>query len=192
MENTKKCSTCKKVFEKKITCSRKKWETMKYCSNQCINVRRKSPLKGIPLTTEHKMKIHETLIGRTCNTGRTHIKKGQRLSPATEFKVGQKSYWKGKKNPHFTGLNNPKWKGGITPENKEDRWSVEAKNFRKEIFKRDKYTCKHCGRKRKPGDRVVLNVHHEKSFAEHKELRFVKSNVTTLCEECHNLFHYNL
>ena len=193
-KQTKTCKTCGKLFEKKINVSRAKWETMKYCSNQCINVGRTSPFKGMKdrLTDAQKLHLHKVLIGRTCNTGRTHVKKGQRLSPATEFKVGQKSYWKGKKNPHFTGSNNPNWKGGITPENKRDRWSVEAKNFRNEIFKRDEYTCKHCSRVRKPGDRVVLNVHHKKSFADNEELRFVKSNVITLCQECHNKIHYNL
>ena len=165
---------------------------MKCCSKSCAKKGWKSPLKGIPLSEERKLHLHKVLIGRTCNTGRTHFKKGVSGNPATQFKVGQKSYWKGKKNPHFTGSNNPNWKGGITPENKRDRWSVEAKNFRNEIFKRDEYTCKHCSRVRKPGDRVVLNVHHKKSFADNEELRFVKSNVITLCQECHNKIHYNL
>lgn len=191
MENIKQCKTCGKSFEKKINCSKKKWGIMIFCSNPCINKGRKSKLKGIPLTEEHKLKIHKTLIGRTCNTGRTHIKKGQRLSPKTEFTSGSVSYWKGKTNPHFTGPNNPKWKGGITPENKKIRWSLKYKKFREEIFKRDKYTCKDCGRCRKVGDRVVLNAHHKKSFALHKELQFDKSNVITLCKECHNKIHYN-
>lgn len=165
---------------------------MKSCSLSCAKKGVSPWNKGIPCTEEQKLHLHKVLIGRTCNTGRTHIKKGQRLSPETEFKVGQESYWKGKKNSHFTGPNNPKWKGGITPENKKVRWSLKYKKFREEIFKRDEYTCQHCRRVRKIGDRVVLNVHHKKSFSQHKELRFVKSNVITLCKECHDKVHYNL
>jgi len=171
----KKCEVCEKFFEKKIGCSEFNWIRQKHCSRSCSAKAMSKNNKGI-----------------CSNTGRTHIKKGQRLSPATEFKPGQESWLKGKKNPHFTGLNNPRWKGGVTPLNKKDRWSVEAKNFRKEIFKRDEYTCQHCRRSRKAGDRVILNAHHLKSFSEHKKLRFVKSNVITLCKECHDKIHYSL
>ena len=125
---TKKCLTCGKIFEKKINCSQKNWETRKkFCSKDCINVGRSSPFKGIKdrwsdehklnlknktterMTPEHKEYLRKLLKGRRCNTGRTHIKKGQHLSPSTEF--GKITPWnKGKKNPYFTGPNNPRWK----------------------------------------------------------------------------------
>jgi hypothetical protein len=111
--------------------------------------------------------------------------KGIHFSPKTEFKKGVTPWNKGKKCLHCTGPNNNKWKGGITPENLMVRWSLRMKNFRNEIFKRDNYTCRLCGRTRKPEDRVILNVHHIKSFAIHKELRFDKDNAITLCLECH-------
>lgn len=170
MENikTKVCIICSKNFEKKIDCSNYNWERQKCCSRLCSANLLKIKNKGI-----------------CSNTGRTHVKKGQHLSSGTEFKLGQKSWLKGKINPNFIGSKNPKWKGGITPEHLKIRWSVKMKNFRNEIFKRDNYTCKFCGRIRKAGDRVVLNVHHLKSFAIHKELRFDKNNAITLCQECH-------
>lgn len=119
------------------------------------------------------------LLGRRCNTGRTHFKKGQHPSLNTEF--GKVEPWnKGKNNPYFSGSNNPKWKGGIYPENLKIRHSDKMKNFNKEVLKRDDYTCKDC---KKRG--VVLNVHHIKPFSTHKELRFDLSNVITLCVECH-------
>jgi len=144
------------------------WDRKKNCSRTCAAISLKIKNKGI-----------------CSNTGRTHIKKGQHLSNNTEFKPGSIAYWKGKNNPHFTGENNPRWKGGITPEHLKIRWSVKMKNFKIEILKRDNYTCKSCGRCRKTGDRVILNVHHLKSFAIHKELRFDMNNVITLCQECH-------
>lgn len=164
----KRCIVCKKVFEKKIDCSNYNWKRQKICSKVCASKLLKIKNKGI-----------------CSNTGRTHFKKGISGSPKTQFKKGNVSYWKGKTNPYFMGPNNPRWKGGVTPEHLKVRWSMKNKNFRNEIFKRDNYTCKSCGRCRKVGDRVILNVHHLKSFAIHKELRFDKNNVITLCRECH-------
>ena len=162
---TKKCEECKKVFEK--DCSSFNWVNRKYCSQLCASKAKSRKMKG-----------------HCFNTGRTHIRKGQHLSLETEF--GKIVPWnKGKKNPHFAGPNNPRWKGGITPEHLKIRWSKKSKDFRNEVFKRDGYTCKFCGRKRKVGDRVFLNIHHIKSFAVHKELRFDMNNVITLCVECH-------
>jgi hypothetical protein len=165
---TKKCEECKIEFEKKIDCSNFNWALQKFCSNVCASKAKSRNMKGICF-----------------NTGRTHIKKGQRLSPSTEFKRGQTSPQKGKPNPHFTGANNPKWKGGIYPQHLKERHSDRMKKIRLEVFKRDDYTCKNCGRKRKPKDRVILQIHHIKSFAIHKELRFDINNIVTLCAECH-------
>jgi hypothetical protein len=186
MTHTKQYEVCKKNFEKKINYSKNYWEKAKFCSREC-------QVKGRVYLGERggfKKGIipwNKGMKGVSCNTGRTHIKKGQHLSPATQFKKGETSWLKGKKNPHFAGANNPRWKGGVTPEHKKIRWSQEYKDFREEIFKRDNYTCqnKDCGRKRKPGDRVVLNAHHIKSFADYPELRLEKSNAITLCKECH-------
>lgn len=163
---TKQCLECQSIFEK--DCSSVNWDRRKYCSQDCASKAKSKNMKGICF-----------------NTGRTHIKKGQRLSPATEFKKGQTSHWKGKPNPHFAGANNPRWKGGIYPQHLKERHSDKMKKIRLEVFKRDDYTCKNCGRKRKPKDRVILQIHHIKSFAIHKELRFDKNNIITLCAECH-------
>ena len=40
------------------------------------------------------------------------IKKGQCLSPETQFKKGQLGWWKGKQRPYWRGENNCNWKGG--------------------------------------------------------------------------------
>lgn len=184
---TKNCATCGKVFEKKTNCSKKNWELSKFCSNPCINLGRSSPFKGRTdrWSEDYKRKLSEKNIVICSNTGRTHIKKGQRLSPTTEFKKGIIPWSKGKKFPEHSGEKNNNWKGGVTSEHQKIRHSPEMKNLRNEIFKRDDYTCKNCGRKRKPKDRVILQIHHIKSFAVHKELRFDKNNIVTLCAECH-------
>ncbi len=38
MEYKKNCLVCKKVFNKKITCSKKNWQLTKFCSRNCKNV----------------------------------------------------------------------------------------------------------------------------------------------------------
>ena len=72
------------------------------------------------------------------------------------------------------------WKGGISPLNTRIRLSVESKLWRQEVFERDKYTCKKCG---KIGGE--LESHHIKSFAKYPKLRFEVSNGETLCKNCH-------
>ncbi len=183
--NQKECITCKKIFYKKYNCSKKEWEKQKYCSRSCINKGRISRFRGkFHLSQEQKDHLSKVLMGRRCNTGRTHIKKGQHLSPSTEF--GKIPPWNiGKKNPYFTGPNNPRWKGGIYPQHLKDRHSLKMKKWREEVFKRDDFTCQECGRKRKVGDRVVLHAHHIKSFAKYPKLRFILKNGKTLCQECH-------
>ena len=185
MENIKKCAKCGKNFEKKINVSRKKWETIKCCSKSCAKKGVSSWNKGIPLSEERKLHLHKVLLGRICNTGRTHIKKGQRLSLNTEFKKGDTPWSKGKKLLYQTGSNNHNWKGGVTSEHQKIRHSPEIKQWREDVFKRDNYTCVLCKRKRKVGDRVVLQADHIKSFSKYPELRFVLENGRTLCQECH-------
>ncbi len=79
------------------------------------------------------------------------------------------------------GNKNPNWKGGIYPKHMLIRQSIENRNWIKQIFERDKYTCQECG---KVGG--FLNAHHIKQFAYYPTLRFDLSNGITLCRECHN------
>lgn len=185
MDNIKQCEKCGKEFTKKINVSKKKWSTMRFCSQSCIRIGVSSPNKGIPLSEERKLHLSKILKGITCNTGRTHIKKGQHLSVSTQFKKGMIPWSKGKKLLCNTGEKNIRWKGGVTPEHQKLRHSPEMKSLRKDVFKRDNYTCTECGRHRIPGDRVILEIHHIKPFATCKELRFDENNVITLCAECH-------
>ena len=101
------------------------------------------------------------------------IKKGQSLSPSTQFKKGRKGK-RGKEN-YF-------WKGGITPINLRIRMSLEYEDWRKMVLERDNYTCQECNQ---IGGR--LEVDHIKSFSLYPELRFDINNGRTLCHDCHKL-----
>lgn len=68
----------------------------------------------------------------------------------------------------------------LTPEQQALRNSPEYKNWRKDVLKRDDYTCQNC--KKRGG---VLNADHIKPFSRYPELRFEISNGRTLCKPCH-------
>lgn len=70
-----------------------------------------------------------------------------------------------------------------TNENERLRKSTQYKQWREEVFERDKYTCQQCGEKRN------LHPHHIKPFATHKEHRFNVNNGKTLCRRCHGKMH---
>jgi len=83
------------------------------------------------------------------------------------------------------GLNNRKeknvnWKGGTSRIYKDGYGSVEYKQWRRDVFVRDEYTCQKCGVKH-----VYITAHHIKPFAFYPDLRFDINNGITLCEECH-------
>lgn len=52
--------------------------------------------------------------------------------------------------------------------------------WKKEVFKRDNWTCQKCGQK--SGN---IEAHHIKSWSEYPDMRFDLSNGQTLCKSCH-------
>lgn len=112
---------------------------------------------------------------------KTMFKKGQ--APWNKGKKGYSLHsdeYKRKKREMWLGENNPRWKGGIWPEHQRLRWSVEHKEWAREVKKRDGYTCQICG---KIGGK--LHSDHIKPFSEYPKLRFDLNNGRTLCVECH-------
>lgn len=79
----------------------------------------------------------------------------------------------------------PNWRGGVTPENQRLRQSLEYREWREAVFRRDAYTCQRCGDNRGGN----LRGHHIQGWADHPALRFDVENGITLCESCHIAVH---
>jgi 5-methylcytosine-specific restriction endonuclease McrA len=62
--------------------------------------------------------------------------------------------------------------------------------WRENIFKRDNYTCQHCGVRSGAGNPVYLEAHHKKGWTYYPDLRFIEDNGITLCKGCHYKVHW--
>lgn len=80
---------------------------------------------------------------------------------------------------HKTGENHPRWKGGVTTEERLQR--IKFRQTRQKlIFERDDYTCQLCGERG-----IDLQVDHIQPWADFVEGRFDMNNCRTLCAKCH-------
>ena len=113
------------------------------------------------------------------------VLKGRHLSLQTEFKKGFIPWNKGLKG-FMAGEKNPRWKGGITSEQSKIRNSLEYIVWRNEVWKRDNWTCRICGKKCQKGNIVA---HHLHLFSDFPELRFSVDNGITFCKSCHAKIH---
>lgn len=87
------------------------------------------------------------------------------------------------------GAKNPAWKGGVTPERQRLYKQGGWREFVKQIYARDNYTCHRCKRGVSGDGPRAAAAHHVKSWAGHTELRFDWSNIVTLCRSCHHWVH---
>lgn len=76
------------------------------------------------------------------------------------------------------------WKGGISEVSKLIRGGEEYNTWRKSVYQRDNWTCKHCDIKQKHPV-----AHHIKTFKDYPDLRFELDNGITLCRSCHKKVH---
>ena len=125
---------------------------------------------GKKFTEEHKKKLSEA------KKGEKHFNYGKHLPLETRQKIS-----KAQKGPKSVN-----WKGGLTSEEKQIRASIEYRDWRRSVLRRDNYCCPICGSKK------LLCAHHKKSFTEHSRFRLDVSNGITLCKKCHYEVHGGL
>lgn len=123
---------------------------------------------------------NSTNLQYLCSCGNTKI---QKIS-YTSFKSGSRCrecYIE-----RIGGEGHPNWDSNITQEDREQKRNYpEYKQWIKDVYTRDNFTCKKCGDS-KGGN---LNAHHINSYSRFTELRTVLSNGATLCKKCHKEFH---
>ena len=104
-----------------------------------------------------------------------------------------------KKSPNIKGENNPNWKGGKTKLSQQIRTSAEYSFWRMQVFKRDFFTCQHCGAKNKKGEKYIFDADHIYPFSKILDDFNITSieeaiscdkfwdidNGRTLCRSCH-------
>lgn len=144
--------------------------------------------KGLTKNNDGRLRVISERMKRRKMSQETRIKisesgKGRKLTPKQKeiaIKNFDPYYWKGRHNPNVSGKNNWNWKGGRTSETRRLRTSLEYREWREKVFKRDYWTCRFCGKKGHE-----LHAHHIKSWSKFPELRFDVNNGKTSCVPCH-------
>ena len=133
---------------------------------------------------------------------KNHPFKGKKRPEHSRFMSGENHPFYGKKHLKESkkkisetlslvniGENNPNWKGGTTKKyylfgsGRKNKWNT----WRKEVFKRDNWTCKRCG-----DYQTKLEPHHIFGITDLiknnlKKHIFNVDNGVTLCYSCHRL-----
>jgi hypothetical protein len=152
------CGNCKSSFvPDRLRGSR----IPKFCSRKCSN-------NFVTDETREKQSAKKQ--------GRTPWNKGVAMWAGREHPRGTA----GRKFPDRQGANCHFWRGGKTGEIMAARKSLEYRQWRTAVFRRDDFTCQHCGKR---GGKLVAD--HIKPFAYFVALRFEVDNGQTLCEPCH-------
>lgn len=109
-----------------------------------------------------------------------------------EAKRGQVAWNNGKTRADYkhgikSGAEHGNWKGGHRGMVDTAEWQ----RLRREILKRDQYTCQQCGDKNRKGrgSRINLEVHHVIALCESRDHALDPNNLITLCRNCHYRTH---
>lgn len=100
--------------------------------------------------------------------------------------IMQTEDYKRKQSISKSGENNGSYNPNLTDEEREKGRNIEGyKEWRKQVYERDNYTCQCCGEK----GHGNLVAHHKNGYHWDKEHRTDVDNGVTLCEDCHKEFH---
>ena len=150
------CRICKKIFYTKPAEIKK--GSGKYCSYKCMGI-----------AYRKQKRITCIYCGKKFNRQPSEIAKAKNNYCSAHCQYAD-----------MKGKNHPNWKGGITSKDVADRVGRKYFHWRKKVFKRDKHTCRKCGKK---GGK--MHGHHLYSFTNYPHLRFNTNNGHTLCRDCH-------
>ena len=173
--------------------------------------------KSMPETAKYFNVSEGTILNifKRCNIARRTVKEGNSLKwENDDFRNNQIEKRKNKpsgalgkkwelnhvkKSPNIRGSNNHNWKGGKTKLSFQIRNSAEYSFWRMSVFKRDFFTCQHCGAKNKKGEKYIFDADHIYPFSKILDDYNITSieeaisceklwdieNGRTLCRDCH-------
>lgn len=167
-----------------------------FCSRKCTDKYRSEYMNGKNSPLFKRIKCTCSICGKEIYKQQSKVKDKKHLFCSTEcrnkgtslFQSGENHPMYGKERLDIRGENNPNWNPNLTDEERElsknRTLSLEYNEWRKEILKRDYWTCQVSGYK---GKDIV--VHHLNSWNSNKEERFDFNNAITLSKNIHKLFH---
>lgn len=171
--NTRICPNCKSVFirrgNRKFGCSNV------CCSKQCSNSMQKG--RKIP-GFNVKQKSGLVVFCKTC--GKSFQHPPSRTAKYCSLKCRELDA------SSFDGIRGKKhynWKGGVTPINVKLRNSPAYRAWTLNVFRRDAFKCRICGKGR------TIQAHHIYPWATHPSNRLDLWNGITLCKPCHKAIH---
>lgn len=184
---SKVCTRCKSTYHPTA-------RTQKFCSRKCYNLigqpsRRKRAVSTCQICAakfEHKSYRKAKYCSRSCWSKR---RKPNIISCAGcpkkfDTKDKRQKYCTAQcRHKHAVGKNAPAYKHGKCTTKLRHKLSNKLSIWRKIVYKRDNWTCQHCGKK---GD---INAHHVKPLAQYPKLALEPSNGITLCVDCHSKVH---
>ena len=191
-----KCVVCGKAFTDPHTCATR---IPKTCSSKCF----------ARILSKHKLCVQcgEIFTGpnamfcsKKCwalgQTGkllsdehRASLSRAKKGKPIKHFIDNQEEICKkisealrGRPQPWNRGDRHPNYKdGGLAKyARQKDMGRFEYKEWRRQVFERDDWTCQCCGNR---GGRLVAD--HIKPYSTYPDLRYDLSNGRTLCDPCH-------
>lgn len=155
------------------------------------------PIKGYKQSKKHRENLSKSHFGNGGYwTGKKRSPEDIEKFRKSHLGKKQSEETKRKRMESISGKNHYNWKGGLTPLVRQIRRCFKYRQWRNEVFKRDNWTCKICGKK---GGWVEAD-HNPKSFSEifyGNKIKTIKQaldceelwdikNGRTLCRKCHD------
>lgn len=178
----KECSNCSKEILV-LKCNLKNSDgTIKenfYCSQKCKAEHQKEILKGKNNPKFSSIEVECVYCGKSLLRTPVYINDRNNVFCSKECKANWQSQF-------IRGKNHPLYDTTISEEEREIGRNFDGyKYWRREVFKRDNYTCQIC----QCGKGGNLHAHHLDAYHWCKEKRTDINNGVTLCNSCHNKFH---
>lgn len=189
------CKVCKKTYPKRMD-SIKCWNGLcKKCSNKEVanrdeikakkSISAKEQIKRLGnIPNGNRFKSVPKELSQNWKGGKPKCSECSLELSAYTSKICKSCLYKSRR-----GENHPQWKGGLTPINETIRKSKEYNQWRRDVFKRDSWSCVKCGYR--SNGKSDLRADHIKPFHLYIDLRLDVTNGRTLCIECDKVHGYN-